>query len=53
MYFFKNRLTAQDCQKIFRGIPRATINSDLKKLRDLKILIANGASVNTYYTLAF
>ena len=48
----KNRLTVQDCQKILRGIPRATINSDLKKLRDLKILIANGASVNTYYTLA-
>lgn len=49
----KNRLTIADCQKILKGTPRATINSDLKKLRDLGILIANGASVNTFYTLAF
>lgn len=49
----KGRLTIQDCQKILRGTPRATINGDLKKLRDLGVLIPNGASVNTYYTLAF
>jgi ATP-dependent DNA helicase RecG len=49
----KNRLTVHDCQKILKGIPRATINTDLKKLRDLGVLVANGASVNTYYTLAF
>lgn len=49
----KNRLTVADCQKILRGTPRATINNDLKKLRDLGILITNGASVNTFYTLAF
>jgi biotin operon repressor len=36
-----------------KGTPRATINEDLKKLRDLGVLIPNGASVNTYYTLAF
>lgn len=49
----KNRLTAQDCEKILKGTTRATINNDLKKLRDLGVLVANGASVNTYYTLAF
>jgi ATP-dependent DNA helicase RecG len=49
----KGRLTIHDCQKILRGTPRATINSDLKKLRDLGVLLHNGASVNTYYTLAF
>lgn len=49
----KSRITAHDCQKIVKGTPRATINSDLKKLRDLGILITNGASVNTYYTLGF
>lgn len=49
----KGRLTIQDCQKILKGTPRATINSDLKKMRDLGILIPNGASVSTYYTLAF
>lgn len=49
----KNRLTMHDCQKILRGTPRATINSDLKKMKELNILIPKGASVNTYYTLAF
>jgi ATP-dependent DNA helicase RecG len=49
----KGRLTAQDCQKILKGIKRATINTDLKRLKDLGILVQNGASVNTYYTLAF
>ncbi|PIP22834.1 MAG: hypothetical protein COZ91_03660 [Candidatus Nealsonbacteria bacterium CG_4_8_14_3_um_filter_39_7] len=49
----KNRLTISDCQKILKGTPRATINNDLKKLRDLGILVANGASVNIFYTLAF
>lgn len=49
----KGRLTVHDCQKILKGTPRATINSDLKKLKDLGILVPNGASVNTYYTLSF
>lgn len=49
----KNRLTAQDCKKILKRTTRATINSDLKKLKELNILKVNGASVNTYYTLAF
>lgn len=49
----KGRLTAQDCKKILKGTPRATINNDLKKLKECGLLTANGASVNTYYTLAF
>jgi len=53
MLLIKNKITISDCQKILKGIPRATINNDLKRLRDLGILLANGASVNTFYTLAF
>ncbi len=49
----KGRLTIADCLKILKGTPRATINNDLKKLKDLGVLVTNGASVNTYYTLAF
>jgi len=49
----KNRLTAHDCRKILRGVPRATVNLDLKKLKDLSLLVSHGASINTYYTLAF
>ena len=49
----KGKLTIQDCQKILRGTPRGTINADLKKLKDLGVLVPNGASVNIYYTLAF
>ncbi len=49
----KGRLTAADCLKILKGIPRATINADLKKLKDLGVIVTKGASVNTYYMLAF
>jgi ATP-dependent DNA helicase RecG len=49
----KGRLTMHDCQKLFRGVSRATINGDLKKLKSLGVLVSNGASVNTYYTSAF
>ncbi|MDO8604286.1 MAG: ATP-binding protein [bacterium] len=49
----KGRLAASDCLKILKGTPRATINSDLKKLKDLGVIVTKGASVNTYYTLAF
>lgn len=47
----KGRITARDCQKILRGIPRITINSDLKNLRDLEIIDQQGASTSTYYSL--
>lgn len=49
----KNRLTVADCQKILKETPRATINNDLKKMKNLGILMTNDASVNTFYTLAF
>lgn len=49
----KGKLTISDCTKILRETPRATINSDLKKLKDLGVIVTNGASINTYYTLAF
>jgi len=49
----KNRLTAHDCRKILKDTPRATVNMDLKRLRDLGLLVSHGASINTYYTLAF
>ena len=49
----KGKLTAQDCQKILKGVPRATINYDLRDLKDLEIIKSHGASVNIFYTLAF
>jgi ATP-dependent DNA helicase RecG len=49
----KGKLTAHDCQKILKGTPRATINKDLKDLKELSIVTSNGASVNIFYTLAF
>lgn len=49
----KGRLTAQDCQKILKGVPRATINYDLRGLRDFGIIESHGASVNTFYELGF
>ena len=49
----KGKLTVQDCQKILRGVPRATINYDLRDLKDLGVIESHGASVNIFYTLAF
>lgn len=49
----KGKLTIADCLKILKGTPRATINSDLKKLKDLGVIVPKGASTSTYYTLAF
>ena len=48
------KLTIKDCvKKILRGTPRATINKDLKDLRDFNVIKSHGASVNTFYTLGF
>jgi len=48
------KLTIRDCvKKILRGTPRATINKDLKDLREFKIIKSHGASINTFYTLGF
>ena len=49
----KGRLTVHDCQKILKRVPRATINKDLRDLKELEIIIPHGASVNIFYTLAF
>jgi len=53
LLLLKNRITVQDCERVLKDTTRATINSDLKKLKDMGIFVKNGASVNTYYTLAF
>lgn len=49
----KGKITIKDCQKILNGVPRATINKDLRDLKELEIIIPHGASVNIFYTLAF
>ncbi|MBI2444488.1 MAG: putative DNA binding domain-containing protein [Candidatus Magasanikbacteria bacterium] len=49
----KGKLTAQDCEKILRRVPRATINYDLRELKDMGVIESHGASVNIFYTLAF
>lgn len=49
----KGRLTVQDCQKILKGVPRATINKDLKDIKDMGIIKSHGASVSIFYTLGF
>lgn len=49
----KGKLTAQDCQKILKGVPRVTINYDLRNLKELGVIESHGASVNIFYTLAF
>lgn len=47
------KLTVKDCLKILEGTPRATINKDLKDLREFNIIKSQGASVNTFYTIGF
>ena len=52
----KGKITIKDCQKILNGVHiRATINKDLRDLKELEIIIPHGASVNIFkcYTLAF
>ena len=49
----KGKLTVQDCQKILKRVPRATINKDLKDLKKIEIIVSHGGSVNIFYTLAF
>lgn len=51
--FLQERLTAKDCKKVLKGASRGTINKDLRDLKDLGIIVSNGASVNIFYTLAF
>lgn len=49
----KGRLTVHNCQKILGRVPRATINKDLRDLKEVGIIKSHGASVNIFYTAAF
>lgn len=49
----KGRITAHDCLKILKDTPRATINKDLRDLKNLDLIVSNGGSVNIFYTLGF
>ncbi|KKW11395.1 MAG: hypothetical protein UY50_C0014G0014 [Parcubacteria group bacterium GW2011_GWA2_49_9] len=49
----KGKITVQDCQKILKGTPRATINKDLRDLKNIGVITPKGASVSVFYTLAF
>ena len=53
MMLIKGKVTIQDCQKVLKNVPRATLNKDLSDLKVLQIIKASGASVNTFYTLVF
>ena len=47
----KGQITIKDCLKIFKGVKRVTINSDLRELKELEIIKSKGASVGTYYVI--
>jgi ATP-dependent DNA helicase RecG len=47
------KITAKECEKIMPGVPRQTINYDLKKMQDMKLLHPVGESRNTYYEANF
>ncbi len=49
----KGKLTVSDCQKILKETPRATINKDLRDLKESGVIKPHGASTNIYYTLGF
>ena len=53
MLLIKGKLTVHDCQKILGRVPRATINKDLRDLKEIEIIKSHGASVNIFYTTAF
>ncbi len=48
----RSKLTIRDCFKILKGVPRFTINRDLRILKQLGMIEKKGASVGTFYTLA-
>jgi predicted HTH transcriptional regulator len=47
------RITAKECEKVMPDVPRKTINYDLKKLQEMKLLHSVGESINTYYEANF
>ena len=47
------KITAKECEKIMPDVPRQTINYDLKKMQDMKLIHAVGESRSTYYEANF
>lgn len=48
-----NKITAKECEQIMPDVPRQTINYDLRKMQDMKLLHSVGESINTYYEANF
>jgi ATP-dependent DNA helicase RecG len=49
----KGSINIRACMKVLKGVPRATINKDLKDMRFLKIIEPFGTSINIFYKLSF
>ncbi|MDD5050398.1 MAG: ATP-binding protein [Candidatus Pacebacteria bacterium] len=47
------KITAKECEKIMEDVPRQTINYDLKKMQEMKLLHLVGESRNSYYEANF
>lgn len=45
----QKRITAGACEKLFPEVSRATINNDLSKMQELKLIRSGGASYRTHY----
>jgi len=45
----QKRITAGACEKLFPDVSRATINNDLSKMQELKLIRSGGASYRTHY----
>ncbi|MFY9484439.1 MAG: ATP-binding protein [Patescibacteria group bacterium] len=43
------KITARQCEEILPNVPRQTINYDLNKMQNLRLIHSAGASRNTYY----
>lgn len=53
-YLVENKkITAKECEKIMPSVPRQTINYDLKKMQEMKLLHLVGESRNSYYETNF
>ena len=47
------RITAKECEQVMPDVPRQTINYDLRKMQEMKLLHSVGESINTYYEANF
>ena len=48
----KGNITIKDCLKMLKNVPRPTVNTDLKTLRQMGLIKQKGASVSTFYVLS-